>query len=58
MGFSRQEYCNGLLCPPPDDLPDPVKFMLIQGKFLSEQKYVLHKWSKEAQKLEVFQLII
>ena len=23
MGFSRQEYWSGLLCPPPVDLPDP-----------------------------------
>ena len=23
MGFSRQEYCSGLLRPPPGDLPDP-----------------------------------
>ena len=23
MGFSRQEYCSGLLCPPARDLPDP-----------------------------------
>ena len=23
MGFSRQEYWSGLLCPPPWDLPDP-----------------------------------
>ena len=23
MGFSRQEYCNRLPCPPPGDLPDP-----------------------------------
>ena len=23
MEFSRQEYCSGLLCPPPGDLPDP-----------------------------------
>ena len=23
MGFSRQEYWRGLLCPPPGDLPDP-----------------------------------
>ena len=23
MGFSRQEYCSGLLCPPPGDFPDP-----------------------------------
>ena len=21
--FSRQEYCSGLPCPPPEDLPDP-----------------------------------
>ena len=23
MGFSRQEHCSGLLCPPPGHLPDP-----------------------------------
>ena len=23
MGFSRQEYCSGLPCPPPGDLPGP-----------------------------------
>ena len=23
MGFSKQEYCSGLPCPPPGDLPDP-----------------------------------
>ena len=23
MGLSRQEYWNGLSCPPPGDLPDP-----------------------------------
>ena len=23
MGFSRQEHCSGLPCPPPGDLPDP-----------------------------------
>ena len=23
MGFSRQDYWNGLPCPPPGDLPDP-----------------------------------
>ena len=23
MGFPRQEYWSGLLCPPPGDLPDP-----------------------------------
>ena len=24
MGFSRQEYWSGLLCPPPGNLPKPV----------------------------------
>ena len=24
MGFSRQEYCSGLPCPPPGHLPDPA----------------------------------
>jgi len=24
LGFSRQEYWSGLLCPPPGDLPNPV----------------------------------
>ena len=23
LGFSRQEYWNGLSCPPPGNLPDP-----------------------------------
>ena len=23
MGFSREEYCSGLPCPPPGDLPNP-----------------------------------
>ena len=23
VGFSRQEYWSGLLCPPPEDLPAP-----------------------------------
>ena len=23
MEFSRQEYCSGVPCPPPRDLPDP-----------------------------------
>ena len=23
MGFPRQEYCSGLLCLPPGDLPNP-----------------------------------
>ena len=23
VGFSRQEYCSGLPCPPPGDIPNP-----------------------------------
>ena len=28
MGFSRQEYWNGLPYPPPGDLPDPGIYMM------------------------------
>ena len=39
MGFSRQEYWGGLLCPPPWDLsnpgiePSPLKSLALAGKF-------------------------
>ena len=40
MGFSRQEYWSGLLCPPPGDLPNPgIKLRspaLQAGSLLSE----------------------
>ena len=43
MGFSRQEYRSGLLCPPPGDLPDsviellsPASPALLSGSFLTE----------------------
>ena len=41
MGFSRQEYWSGLLCPPSGDLPDPgIKPMslvspALAGKFFT-----------------------
>ena len=41
MGFSKQEYCNGLPCPPPGDLPDPgiesesLKFPALAGRFFT-----------------------
>ena len=41
MGFSRQEYWNGLSCPPPGDLPDPgiepVSLMspALEGRFFA-----------------------
>ena len=40
MGFFRQEYWNGLPCPPPEDLPDPgIKAMspLLTGEFFSTE---------------------
>ena len=39
MGFSRQQYWNGLPCPPPGDLPDPriepasLKSLALAGGF-------------------------
>ena len=38
MGFSRQEYWNGLPCPPPGDLPDPgiePVSLTLAGKFFT-----------------------
>ena len=41
MGFSRQEYWSGLLCPPPGDLPNPgvkpesLMFPALAGGFFS-----------------------
>ena len=41
MGFSRQEYWSGLLCPPPGDLPDPgiestsLMFPALSGRFFT-----------------------
>ena len=29
MGISRQEYWSGLLCPPPEDVPDPMNELLV-----------------------------
>ena len=36
VGFSRQEHCSGLPCPPPGDLPDPgIKLSpTLAGRFL------------------------
>ena len=41
MGFYRQEYWNGLLCPPPGDLPNPgmelvsLMFPALAGRFFT-----------------------
>ena len=36
MGFSRQEYQNGLPCPPQGDLPDPrIEFMSLKSPALA-----------------------
>ena len=49
MGFSRHEYCSGLPCPPPGDLPDsriePVSLMspaLAGGFFTTSATWETH----------------
>ena len=49
MGFSRQEYWNGLLCPPSGDLPDPgikptsfTSPTLAQGFFTTSATWEAH----------------
>ena len=38
MGFSRQEFWNGLLSPPPGDLPDPgIKPMSPMSRALADR---------------------
>ena len=40
MGFSRQEYWNGLPCPPPGNLPDPgikLRSSALQVDYLSSE---------------------
>ena len=41
MGFPRQEYESGLLCPPPGDVPDPgieLESPALTGRFfITEQ---------------------
>ena len=42
MGFSRQEYCSGLLCPPPRDLPNPgIEIHLLHCR------QILYRWDTE-----------
>ena len=39
MGFSRQEYWSGLLCPPPGDVPDPgIEPMHVGSGFLTKDQ--------------------
>ena len=46
MGFSRQEYWNGLPCPPPGDLPnpgiEPISLALAGRFFTTEPPGKLH----------------
>ena len=36
MGFSREEFCSGLPCPPPGDLPHPgIKFASLKSPALA-----------------------
>ena len=59
MGFSRQEYWNGLPCPPPGDLPDPgiepeslASPVLVGGFFTTGatwEAHVCHDWCSNLQ---------
>ena len=43
MVFPRQEYCNGLPCPPPEDLPNPgiepasLASLAVAGRFFTSE---------------------
>ena len=46
MGFSRQEYCSGLPCPPPGDLPNPgiepasLTSLALTGRFFTTRHHL------------------
>ena len=45
MGFSRQEYWNGLPCPPPGDLPNPgIEPMSIRSPVLAGEFFTTAAW--------------
>ena len=61
MGFSRQEYCSGLLSPPLGSLPnsgiEPLSSALVDGFFTAEPPgNQLHTVSKWRQKLCLWSL--
>ena len=46
MGFSKQEYWSGLLCPPPGDLPNPgIKPMSPEAPALQVDSTLSHQGS-------------
>ena len=47
MGFSRQEYWSGLLCPPPGDFPDPGTEP--KSSALQEDSLPLSHWGSSSQ---------
>ena len=51
MGFSRQEYWNGLPCPPPRDLPDPgIEPMSLMSPALGKFFTTSPTWEAQARK--------
>ena len=62
MGFSRQEYWNGLPCPPPGGLPDPgikpaslMSPALEGGFFTTSTIWEAHIWYESESESEVAQ---
>ena len=58
MGFSRQEYWSGLLCPPPWDLPNPgIELTSLMSPALADGFFAIRAtW--EAQDDPVYQLTL
>ena len=58
MGFSKQEYWNGLPCPPPGDLPDPgiepTSSVLQENSLLLSHQGSPDSPTKESSKLQNF----
>ena len=55
MGFSRQEFWNGLLSPPPGDLPDPgIKPMSPMSSALQADSLLAEPSGKPSNKGYVF----
>ena len=55
MGFSRQEYWNGLPCPPPGNLPDPwIQLISLMSPALTD-KFFITSASWEAQNYHMIQ---
>ena len=48
MRFSRQQYCSGLLCPPPGDFPNPgIKPVFLLSPALASRYFTTRQYIKK-----------